>query len=732
MTTEGELEADLRRLDMDAGFVSLVMKEQSFSAIGIGAPVIVLPRNLLQAVLGNGVLDEESLTAGLRQSIAQLRRGEPTALLAESLLSLARAGEGAMAPGDQLALILEAIAVLRQVDAPHRMPRAYVALSNVLKKLGRPYDALAALDSAADAEREHPDTGALLAVHYERAVVLRLLGLHAEALSELDHATEALRAIGLHASAEIWALRIRSESLFCLTELRRDEEALAEADAWLASSPRSRDITPVLARADVLRSRSGVAAAVDDYLEAAIRAAQDISQYSSTRFRRTARDRYDQTFTRSIGALIEAARHTEALAAWEMAGSGVALLPRDDDAYSQALDDGSRDEVMTEALRLGRHARAALAADDRLALDACQEQADWLLFRHDMLGRTAQPRVASRELVDAWAAEVHGGVSAGTLLLSYAAIGERACVFAVTSDSVVCEPLEVPRREMALLTRSAARECRGLFPTDALDESARRLLEPVSRLVEDAETIVIVPCVELHGLPFHAMRPLRGKAVTYSTRAVDLRLGRAEREPPLSATSRWTGLGVSSVAYSSAPELGHVRTELREIGAHFTSPTVVVDPPATAADLLSPMGHADVLHIACHAAFESTAPHLSRLLFADRPVFSFEIAVAPLDAAHVVLSACETADAAAHQGGHIQSLTSAFLTAGASGVTGSLWPVDDWATARFLTTLYERRMSTGASMADALDWTRSVFAEEAPHPHYWAPFVHIGAPGADR
>ncbi|WP_030159616.1 CHAT domain-containing protein [Streptomyces sp. NRRL S-244] len=732
MTSGDELEADMRRLDMDGRFVSLVMKEESFSAIGIGAPVIVLPVNLLPTVLRQSRgLDRELLTTGLRQSVAQLRRGEPTALLAESLLSLARASEGADGLERQLALIVEAIAALRQAGAPHRLPRAYVALSNVLKKMYRLYDALAALDRAADAEREHRDTGALLAVHYERAAMLRLLGLQAEALSELDHATGALRAIGPGTSDNLWASRIRSETLFCLSELGRAEEALAEADAWLASSPGSAVVTPALVRADVVRRRSGAGAAADDYLEVAIRAARNISSYSSTRFRRGARDHHDQVFTTSISALIEAGQHAGAFAAWEMARSGAALLPRDEDAYVQALRDGMRDEIATEAAELVGHARGALAAGDPSALADCQDRADWLLFRNDMLGRIPRPRAASRELVDAWMAELRGTVKPGTLLLSYAAIGDRVCVFAVTSGSVVCTPLDVPRAEAGLLAMSTARECRGLFPTDALDESARRLLDPVGRLVVDAEAVVIVPCADLHGLPFHAMRPLRGKAVTYSTRAADLRPGKAGRESPLSATSHWTGLGVPSPAYSSMPELGHVRAELRDIGAHFKAPTFVVDPPATAADLLGPTAQADVLHIACHAAFEPGAPHLSRLLLADRPVFSFEIAVTPLDAEHVVLSACETADAAAHQGGHTQSLASAFLNAGASGVTGSLWPVDDWAAARFLTTLYEHRISTGATMADALSWTRSVFAEEAPHPHYWAPFVHIGALGVD-
>ncbi|MFJ9844357.1 CHAT domain-containing protein [Kitasatospora sp. NPDC101155] len=732
MTSQDDFTAELARVRLDGPFVSLVMKEESFLTIGVGAPVIVLPQNLLRPVLGGGSLSEELLTEGLRQSVAELRRVEPTALLAESLLSLARASEGGEALERRLGMVVEAIAVLHGVGAPHRLPRAYVALSDVLKAMDRLYDALAALERAAEAEREHRDAGALLAIHYGRATIFRLLGLQAEALPELDRATVALRGIGAGTTDRLWAIRIRSETVFCLSELGRVEEALAEAEAWFESDPGEFLSAPAFVRADLIHRRSGAAAAADGYLEAVIRAAEDVSSYSSTRFRRRARDRHDVLFSTSISALIEAGRPASALVAWEMARSGSALLPRDDEAYESALRDGVRDEIVAEASQLVEDARGALATGDRSALAECQDRADWLLFRNDMLGRIPRPRASSRELVDGWTADLRGAIDPGTLLLSYAAIGERICVFATTSESLVCEPLGVSRLELRLLAMSAARECRGLLPTDALDESARRLLAPVGRLVAEAEALVIVPCAELQGLPFHAMGPLRGKAVAYGTRAADLRAGKGGHDRPLSAASHWTGLGAPVVSYSSSSELTHVRAELRDISAHFESPNIVLDPPATAADLLDSAARNDVLHLACHAAFEPAAPLLSRLLLADRPVFAFEIAVTPLNTAHVVLSACETADAAAHQGGHTQSLASAFLTAGASGVTGSLWPVDDSAAARFLTTLYERRINTGASMAEALGWTRSRFAEEALHPHYWAPFVYMGALGADR
>ncbi|MGA5897126.1 CHAT domain-containing protein [Streptomyces venetus] len=727
-----EFTAELQRIGIDGSFAVIVMKEGAFSAIGVGAPALVLPQSVLMSGLRGGRFSEELLTEGLRQTVAALRRAEPSAVLAESLLSLAQASAGGEAPERRLGMVVEAIAALRRVGQPRRLSRAYVALSNALSEMGRLYDALSVLERAADAERDYSDAGALLAIHFGRATIFRGLGLQAEALSELHHADRVLNAMGPDTSDKLWAKRIRSQTMFCLSELGRVEAALAEADAWSATHPEESLFTPAIVRADLVSRRSGAAAAAEDYVETAIRAAQDISAYSSARFRRKARDRYGPLFARSMNALIEARQHASAFAVWELAQSGSALLPRNSDAYESAFSPGVRGEIAAEASQLAGHARDALATGDRFALAECQDQADWILFRNDMLGRIPRARAVSRDMVEAQMADLRRAIPPGTLLVSYAAIGEHVYVFAVSSESVVCVRLATPRIELRLLATSAARECRDLLPTDALDELARRLLAPVGHLIDEAAAIVVVPCAELQSVPFHAMHPFRGKAVTYSTRAMDLRLGTSHGKLPLKATASWTGLGAQSVAYSALPELNGVREELQAIGAYFQSPNIVLDPGATSADLLNASAHNDILHIACHAAFEPLAPHLSRLLLADRPVFAFEIALAPLNATHVVLSACETADAAAYQGGHTQSLAAAFLTAGASGVTGSLWPVNDRVTARFLTALYEYRINTGASMADALGRIRSVFIEETDHPHYWAPFVHIGALGADR
>src|SRR5205085_9517660 len=96
----------------------------------------------------------------------------------------------------------------------------------------------------------------------------------------------------------------------------------------------------------------------------------------------------------------------------------------------------------------------------------------------------------------------------GTLFLSYAALGGPLQVFAATRERVTGRPTGLVASRAALLVRGVAAECRGRFPTDALDTLARHLLDPVADLLAEADTVIIAVPPELQGVPFHAMERL--------------------------------------------------------------------------------------------------------------------------------------------------------------------------------------------------------------------------------
>ncbi|HSV92286.1 MAG TPA: CHAT domain-containing protein, partial [Desulfobacterales bacterium] len=104
-----------------------------------------------------------------------------------------------------------------------------------------------------------------------------------------------------------------------------------------------------------------------------------------------------------------------------------------------------------------------------------------------------------------------------------------------------------------------------------------------------------------------------------------------------------------------------------------------------------------VIHFATHGIAVPEAPELSALVLSQKAavtsaddgyLIAREIAGLRLGADFVNLSACETGLGRIHGGEGIIRLSQAFLAAGASGLSVSLWPVTDDATRQFMIELY--------------------------------------------
>lgn len=97
-----------------------------------------------------------------------------------------------------------------------------------------------------------------------------------------------------------------------------------------------------------------------------------------------------------------------------------------------------------------------------------------------------------------------------------------------------------------------------------------------------------------------------------------------------------------------------------------------------------------------------------------------------LNADMVVLSACNTGSGKVTRAEGVASLGTAFLAAGASSVTVSLWQVSDNSTAIFMQEFYRnliKGMPKAASLAAAREF---LVAQGYSNPFFWAPFVLTG------
>jgi len=97
-----------------------------------------------------------------------------------------------------------------------------------------------------------------------------------------------------------------------------------------------------------------------------------------------------------------------------------------------------------------------------------------------------------------------------------------------------------------------------------------------------------------------------------------------------------------------------------------------------------------------------------------------------LHADMVVLSACNTGSGKVTRAEGVASLGTAFLAAGASSVTVSLWHVADSSTAILMQEFY-RNLLKGMPKAVALAAARSTLVSQGyDNPFFWAPFVLTG------
>ena len=275
----------------------------------------------------------------------------------------------------------------------------------------------------------------------------------------------------------------------------------------------------------------------------------------------------------------------------------------------------------------------------------------------------------------------------------------------------------------------------------------QRLIGPVEGLLEEIDTLGIVPTRVLHYLPFQILVHdgpdgsdrylLEDYAVYYLNSKTALEISRGEiPRPPVSA--------LQFVGFANADgSLPRAEEEVKGIGKQFRTASLYVGEAATEQRLKLLSSSGGLLHLATHGHLDSLHPRMSYLQMHateddDGRLTVHEIT--GLDLTHtslVTLSACETAVGNLWAGNGMVSMSDAFLIAGAPAVVASLWCVEDRSTAllmkRYYAHLRAGRNKTEALRRAQLDLMRTRGWDEQEdlpvdysHPHYWGPFILIG------
>ena len=103
-----------------------------------------------------------------------------------------------------------------------------------------------------------------------------------------------------------------------------------------------------------------------------------------------------------------------------------------------------------------------------------------------------------------------------------------------------------------------------------------------------------------------------------------------------------------------------------------------------------------------------------------------EILDLKLHAESVVLSACNTGSGKISRAEGVMSLGRAFLAAGSSSVTVSLWQVSDESTAKLMEKYYRGVLAGKAKSLALAEAREALFSDGYKDPFFWAPFILIG------
>ncbi|MBK6293447.1 MAG: CHAT domain-containing protein [Rhodoferax sp.] len=272
---------------------------------------------------------------------------------------------------------------------------------------------------------------------------------------------------------------------------------------------------------------------------------------------------------------------------------------------------------------------------------------------------------------------------------------------------------------------------------DLAEALFRRLLGPMQTSLSGRD-LLIVPHGSLHYLPFAALHDgqryvVQGRAIRYLPTAMLLGLLPNPRTATAGAKDQ-----ISKLLILGNPDLGQVTLDLpaaqeeaQALQAMFAKNSeLLLRKSATESVLKQRAVNFSHLHVASHGEFSADAPLTSRLRLAadgenDGVLTVSEIYGLHLNADHVMLSACETGLGQVSNGDDVVGLTRGFLYAGARNVTGSLWEVDDDATAELAKRLYHN-LKNGVPVGRALSEAQESVLTKKPHPYYWAAFTLNG------
>ena len=303
---------------------------------------------------------------------------------------------------------------------------------------------------------------------------------------------------------------------------------------------------------------------------------------------------------------------------------------------------------------------------------------------------------------------------ANGVAVDYALIGDTLLAWVVDSGGATLVRSSLDR---AALGATVAR-ARAALELRARDEVARPelarlydlLVRPIEARLGDGERrLSIVADAEISDVPFAALYDARRRQFLIERHAIRHAQSLLEARTVLPSLpepgSRGIALFIANPTLDRAihPALAPLPSadaEVRAAAAVYADATVMTGAAADSARVSDAMERAGLFHFAGHAVLDDARPERSFLAVAPRGLSAAALAQLDLHRMRLaVLSSCETTRGSGARTGGFAGVAEAFIAAGAGGVIGSSWRVEDDRTAALMREFHGAYRGSGDAAA---------------------------------
>ncbi len=331
---------------------------------------------------------------------------------------------------------------------------------------------------------------------------------------------------------------------------------------------------------------------------------------------------------------------------------------------------------------------------------------------------------------------------AGTVVASLSVVADTLLVWTLRGNRVRLSVDTVAGDTLARLVDALATGLEAGVERPGIDAVLSRLhgllVSGMGELPPGAELVVVADGI-LSRVPFTALRdPASGRyllqdhAVRYGTTLADATAPRPRPIPP-GGRALVVAPSFDHVRHPSLEPLPAAEREARIVAAVSPRAVLLAGREATLPRVRAALAGAGLVHVASHAVFDDARPSRSYLVLARGPegdvLQADELESLDLRGVRlVVFSACRT-QRTAGRGSGMAGLTAAAMKAGAGGVIGSLWRVEDSQTLELMTALHREYQASGDPSA-ALRRAQLTLLRSADSrlrsPAAWAGFRYVG------